>query len=504
MVLSKKGRTSFSATVLLLLSASLVLSACASGDGKKEQVESADNGQPFKISIMSNMYSEPPNPEGEIQKKMEAFTNTLLQFTWVPASTYKEKVNATVASGELPMVILIGNNKDSNILSAVESGMFWEVGPYLKDYPFLAKMNKDVLNNVSVNGKIYGLFRERDIATQGITYRKDWLDNLGLQEPKTIDDLYNVLKAFTFNDPDKNGKNDTVGLTEDKAFPGLNMISNFMGAPNGWAEKDGKFSPDFMSPEFMQGLKFYKKLYDEKILVQDFAVLNNQQKRDVFKQGKAGAYMASMNDAPDLYSSLIKAFPDSKMDILGNVKGPNGNKSLGGTGYNGLYMFPKSSVKSEADLKRILAFFDKLTDQKMVDLTGWGIEGRHFKTENGKPAFIDQKLWDTESNSNYNQLLITKPTAKTTGEETTLEKKRNAIIPQLGKFAVIDPTNPLVSPTKNTKGVELQTAIDDAKTKFIYGKLDEAGWQKAIDDWRKNGGDKMMEEFAASFAKSKK
>jgi putative aldouronate transport system substrate-binding protein len=511
MVLHQKGRQTFSVGVSLVLMSSLVLSACGNGDSKgKDQAAQADNGQPFKISLMGNMFSEPPNPEGEIQKKIEAFTNTKLQFTWVPASTYKEKINATVASGELPMAMLITNNKDSNIVSAVESGMFWEVGPYLKDYPFLSKMNKDVLNNVSVNGKIYGLFRERDLAVDGIMYRKDWLDNLGMQEPKTIDDLYNVLKAFTYNDPDKNGKNDTVGMTEEKMPGGVqptggpSMISTYMGAPNGWGEKDGKFTPDFMTPEFLQALKFYKKLYDEKIIVQDFAVLNNQQKRDVFKQGKAGVYMGNMADAPDLYSSVIKAFPEAKMDIIGSVKGASEERPRGGTGYNGMIMFPKSSVKTEADLKKVLAFFDKMTDQKMVDLLGWGIEGRHFKTENGKPTFIDQKLWDTESNSCFNQMVITRPTTKTPGEETALEKKRNVILPQSAKFAVINPINPLISATQNTKGVELTTAIDDAKTKFIYGKLDEAGWNKAIEDWRKNGGDKIIEEFAASFAKSKK
>ncbi|WP_240416210.1 hypothetical protein [Paenibacillus periandrae] len=52
--------------------------------------------------------------------------------------------------------------------------------------------------------------------------------------------------------------------------------------------------------------------------------------------------------------------------------------------------------------------------------------------------------------------------------------------------------------------MELATAIDDAKTKFIYGKIDEAGWNKAIEEWRKNGGDKIMEEYAENFAKSKK
>ena len=38
--------------------------------------------------------------------------------------------------------------------------------------------------------------------------RKDWLDNVGMQVPKTLDDFYKVLKAFVNNDPDKNGKAD--------------------------------------------------------------------------------------------------------------------------------------------------------------------------------------------------------------------------------------------------------------------------------------------------------
>lgn len=49
-----------------------------------------------------------------------------------------------------------------------------------------------------------------------IHYRKDWFDALNLQSPKTLDDWYNVIKALTLNDPDKNGKNDTYGLMLEK------------------------------------------------------------------------------------------------------------------------------------------------------------------------------------------------------------------------------------------------------------------------------------------------
>jgi putative aldouronate transport system substrate-binding protein len=491
----------------VMVGASALLAGCgsdkspaASGKGNN----TAENKGPLKLSIMTLMYAEPPKADSEVQKKIEEFTNTKLDISWVPNSSYKEKVNVTIASGELPKALLVQNNKDSNILSAVRSGVFWEIGPYLNDYPNLSKMNKSVFDNIKVDGKIYGLYRARDLSTYGIIFRSDWLKSLGLTEPKTIDELYNVLKAFTLNDPDKNGKQDTVGLTEEKTMDGFNVVASFLGAPNGWEVKDGKLSPDFLTPEYFEAMKFYKKLYDEKLIKQDFPVLNNQQKKDDINQGKAGAVISNMIDGANYQASLSKTFPGADVDVVSRIKGPKGERTPGGIGYNSVVMFPKSSVKTEAELKQILGFYDKMSDQKMLDLLGWGVEGKHYKLEDGKPVFIDQKLQDTEVGSSYLQLQIAKYTAKTTGKETPLMEKYGKMIKENESIAVNNPTNPLVSETQTTKGNELRPIIEDARTKYILGKIDEAGWKQAIEQWRKAGGDKVIEEFTAQYAKNAK
>ena len=41
----------------------------------------------------------------------------------------------------------------------------------------------------------------------------------------------------------------------------------------------------------------------------------------------------------------------------------------------------------------------------------------------------------------------------------------------------------------------LNTMIWDAQTKYIIGKLDDAGWQAEIDKWRKAGGDQLIKEY---------
>lgn len=90
--------------------------------------------------------------------------------------------------------------------SAIRDGQFWEIGPLLKDFPNLSKLKSTTNDNTKVDGKLYTLYRGVDIARQGLIYRKDWADKLGLKPPANMDELYAMAKAFTENDPDGNGK----------------------------------------------------------------------------------------------------------------------------------------------------------------------------------------------------------------------------------------------------------------------------------------------------------
>ncbi len=42
--------------------------------------------------------------------------------------------------------------------------------------------------------------------------RQDWLDNLGLEVPRTWDEMAAVAEAFVTQDPDGNGEDDTIGI----------------------------------------------------------------------------------------------------------------------------------------------------------------------------------------------------------------------------------------------------------------------------------------------------
>lgn len=76
----------------------------------------------------------------------------------------------------------------------------------------MSKLNPDILDNSKVDDKLYSLYLGRPLSRSGIIYRKDWADNLGLEAPTNVDEVFEMARAFTEDDPDGNGQDDTIGL----------------------------------------------------------------------------------------------------------------------------------------------------------------------------------------------------------------------------------------------------------------------------------------------------
>ena len=103
----------------------------------------------------------------------------------------------------------------------VDAGLLVDVSPYMDKYTNM----RDYYNGMdpailffasSADGAMYRI--PGDVAEpccETLWIRQDWLDNLGLSVPTTLDELDEVLYAFTFDDPDGNGVDDTYGLGGD-------------------------------------------------------------------------------------------------------------------------------------------------------------------------------------------------------------------------------------------------------------------------------------------------
>jgi putative aldouronate transport system substrate-binding protein len=458
--------------------------------------------------------SDPPVNDNQIQKKLEEITGYKVDITWVPDSSYSDKVSITMASDKVPEIMVI-KSKDAATVSNVKKGAFWKLDTYLKDYPSLSKYDEQIRLNSSFNGDTYGIYRKRDVIRSNVAIRKDWLDKLGLKVPTTLEEFNNVLDKFANNDPDGNGVNDTTGMVVPK-WPGSALNSNspfdqmavWFGAPNGTIIKDGKVVPDFMTDEYMKSLDYFKMLYDKNLMNKDFAVLDANNWDDPFVNGKAGVLVDTQSRTMDKLAKKMKEKygddgkdGDSYVAMVGDITTSAGDHILPTTGYSGMLMVPKQGVKDEKQLKKVLDFIDKLNSKESTLLLNNGIEGSYYEMKDNKftpttdKALLNDIAAYSQLSTNTQSFDILK---KTYGNK--LEADRNEIMKTGEKKAVFDPCAALTSEIYAKKGAQLQNIMFDARIKYIAGQIDKDGYKAAQQQWLSTGGQEYIDELTKLYS----
>jgi putative aldouronate transport system substrate-binding protein len=205
---------------------------------------------------------------------------------------YYDKLRLAFASGDIPDVVEIA---EASYVQYAQEGAFIDLSKYVKASAPLRKVAK-TFDSVRMKGKLYGIPNEA--ANGPITYlRKDWMQNLGLKTPTTWKEFYEVMKAFTHNDPDKNGKNDTYAVTA----PGpsgdtpLALADNYyrdfyQDASPTFIFRRGKWIDGFSQPAMKRALTRLRQVYQEKLIDPEIFTNKTSTCREKFQSGKAGIF----------------------------------------------------------------------------------------------------------------------------------------------------------------------------------------------------------------------
>lgn len=492
--------------LLILVSLFLVTGLFASGEA-----EGTDTKDIQKITIWTDNYDkEPPKADLPGELWLESLTNTSLDINYIPASVYNEKANIAIASGDMPDAFLIRQTKDATYLQAAKNGVFWALDDVLKKYaPTIANSPnlKAGFTNSKVNGITYGIPRERQVARMAVLYRDDWLKNLGLDFPKNWDELLNVMRAFTFDDPDGNGKDDTIGFVTGKAgnqaeipFDGFRNAVVMNGGPNAWGVEKGKVVPDFTTDGYTRALDFYRTMYKEGLMNSDFPVLDREEILSVFGSGRAGMAFTILADPTgrDWSQKILQS--GGSWSIKATIPGPEGERMKGQRGFFGVYAFPKSSVADEKELQGIVEFFEKFNNTPEVQKKCYyGVEGRHYTLENGfmKKTEDQVALKNAEGYGALARLIILFAHPKQDLPER--DQLYDDLMNEWNPKATVSAVEPFVSNTYIEKQSTLLPIINDATIKYIMGIIDRPGFEDAISEWKKNGGDDVTAEYQAQY-----
>ena len=489
----------------------------ASSSGESASAEGEDStatAERQDITFMTIDFNAGASNTGEyaeeILTQIEDYCNVNLEIEWVLSDVTEERTTLAMANpATMPMIMTWSGELTGNVVNAAKQGAFVDLSEYIWDsekYPNLSQMNENVADTLTVDGKLIAIPRTRDIGRYGCSYRQAWAAKLGLEEPQTIDDVYEMLYAFTYEDPDGNGVDDTYGMEMTSYTGPFDIIQTWFGCGNGWAEVDGQLIPVHMQDEYKEALDWLRQVYEEGLMPPDWAVRTTDTWSNGCKTGESGVYIDVMDGGRRIWDyfvaeetwtpSVVNPDEPASMNLLGAVNG----KTLATSGYNGYFTLSASTCDTPEKIEAALTLLDKLNDNEMRLLTEYGIEGVNWETdENG--YLVDLDVEDTTLAANYaglNQMLAYLPryTPEPAPELNERTQAQNDVYIENEAVAVFNPASSYLanSATYSDVGATLADIITQARTQYICGEIDEAGLQAAADQWLSQGGQAIIDE----------
>lgn len=230
-----------------------------------------------------------------------------LKYVWVvPEEQFEQKMNIAVASGDLPDLMWL-NNK--NLIELAENDMLYDLTDLYQtrtsDFTkSILEQDITAFNTAKVNGRLMAIpYTGSAIDSLQILYvRTDWLENLGLEVPKTMQDLLKVIEAFTNNDPDQNGQNDTYGLgltknfLKDTHFGATGFFAGYHAYVGRWIDDgNGNIVYGSIQPEVKTALLELQRMYKEGQIDPEFGVKDRNKVQESIAAGKIGVMYGGMS-----------------------------------------------------------------------------------------------------------------------------------------------------------------------------------------------------------------
>lgn len=233
--------------------------------------------------------------------------NIEVVYDWIASSSdYDEKMNLCIGSGTIPEMM---NVNATQYRALLKYDMIQPLDQYFEDYASdklkgFVESGGEELKKCITNDKGEMMAIPAPSMMVGemneMWIRQDWLDNLGLEVPRTWDEMAAVAEAFVTQDPDGNGEDDTIGILGPGNSNHINAIGanqfgldplfcSFQSYPQYWLQdEDGTVKYGSIQPETRVALEKIQKLYTDKLIDPEMLVRNNCQ--EAVLSGKVGIF----------------------------------------------------------------------------------------------------------------------------------------------------------------------------------------------------------------------
>lgn len=433
-------------------------------------------------------------------------TGIKVEYIHPPIGQENEAFNIMLASGDLPDLIERdwlafpgGPNK------AISDGYIIKLNDAISKYaPNLTKYlkaNPDVDKLVKTDEGSYYVFPfirgdQKLLVSSGFIVREDWMKELGLSLPETMDEWYTVLKAF------KDKKGATAPFSG--RLVNVESLTTGFGTHSTFYQDNGKVKYGPIDPERKQFLATMKKWYDEGLLDKNFATLDTKTLEANILGGKSGAtfgsggsgigkWMQSAMEKDPKYALAATKYPTA----VKGTKAKFASQSLKFQTTSGSIAITGTSKNVEIAAK----FLDYGYSEDGQRFYNFGEEGESYKLVNSVPTYTDlimknpNKWTSAQAMSMYARSAMSGPFIQDKGyimQYYELPQQKDALTKwedqDFSKYQL-----PTITPSKEESSEmskimnDVNTYRDEMTIKFIMGTEPLENFDKYIEQMKKLG-----------------
>lgn len=403
-------------------------------------------------------------------------------------------------------------NMEEDFVKWVDAGLLVDVSPYMDKYTVMRDYYDGIDPAIlfyasSDDGAIYRI--PGDVAEpccETLWIRQDWLDNLNLEVPKTLDELDDVLYAFTNDDPDGNGVNDTYGLGGDgydiRAFwPWIQGSGDGLGADGFKMADDGTYVFGAATQDRKIWLERVAKLYADGVITPN--IITDTDRDEEMANGGFGvtySWVNYNNPTNGTMRSFYSTNPDAKWVPIDMVAGDNGNPQDNPCSVAAWCYFGITNVCS--DPERAYAIWDDMAQPENYLHRRFGVEGEHYK-DNGDGTYEFIITGDSEENNaqNIGIKLFQDLFARKDEYNIDNSKETSDLFAKVAEHSrdaakhMVEKKNPAAYEVNNELGTDVGDIAQEYMWSVIGGSKSVDSWDSYVQDLEDAGLQKILDEL---------
>lgn len=429
-------------------------------DAKKDVAEKKEVEKPNKITALLDIIVNLEKGQEYFVEEYEKMTGIELEILQPPHNQYEDKLRLSFTSGDIPDVVELYSK---NYGEFATEGAFAAIDSYIEKSEPMQTIDQRYLEALRMNdGHIYAVPLNQGGGT--VTYiRQDWLDNLGLEVPTNWEEFNNVMHAFTFNDPDQNGKDDTVGYTA----PGVKTdmyLRDFLqdGTPD-FILRDGKWVDGYSEPAYAEALARLRKAYEDKVIDQEIFTNKTSTCREKYFASKVGIFQYWSGGWGRTMDQDTKISSGDHAEV---IPMPAIEETYYRNRVAPVHAVTSAAENPEGVFKWFVEFMHDGADGQM--LFTHGVEGVHYNMEQGKlvklPDLVDSK-------KTFSKAYIHPELQLTPWEDPYELDERILTSREIHINSMVQDTLVPTTPTYAKRGADIEKLKEELTAKTIIGEI---------------------------------